>query len=199
MSEIRDTFFANKAVAALWDVAVSMKRGNPLPLDASAVFESYAALEAYIADKESVAYPGQIIAVVNADSTGIYYLDQNLAINEVGKIPTADNKSIEIADGVITMHDYGTSYYKYVPEEKNEETGEVIKEAGYEKTAVVEGTTPWKAGLEPRVVSENGELVIGWFEPNPTTVEGVKDQVTAVQGTVNDLNDIINEEGGLVD
>ena len=199
MSEIRDTFFANKAVAALWDVAVSMKRGNPLPLDASAVFESYAALEAYIADKESVAYPGQIIAVVNADSTGIYYLDQNLAINEVGKIPTADNKSIEIADGVITMHDYGTAYYKYVPEEKNEETGEVIKEAGYEKTAVVEGTTPWKAGLEPRVVSENGEFVIGWFEPNPTTVEGVKDQVTAVQGTVNDLNDIINEEGGLVD
>lgn len=199
MSEIRDTFFANKAVAALWDVAVSMKRGNPLPLDASAVFESYAALEAYIADKESVAYPGQIIAVVNADSTGIYYLDQNLAINEVGKIPTADNKSIEIADGIITMHDYGTAYYKYVPEEKNEETGEVIKEAGYEKTAVVEGTTPWKAGLEPRVVSENGEFVIGWFEPNPTTVEGVKDQVTAVQGTVNDLNDIINEEGGLVD
>jgi hypothetical protein len=176
-----------------------MKRGNPLPLDASAVFESYAALEAYIADKESVAYPGQIIAVVKADSTGIYYLDQNLAINEVGKIPTADNKSIEIADGVITMHDYGTAYYKYVPEEKNEETGEVIKEAGYEKTAVVEGTTPWKAGLEPRVVSENGEFVIGWFEPNPTTVEGVKDQVAAVQGTVNDLNDIINEEGGLVD
>lgn len=80
MSEIRDTFFANKAIAALWDVAVSMKRGNPLPLDASAVFESYAALEAYIADKESVAYPGQIIAVVNADSTGIYYLDQNLDI-----------------------------------------------------------------------------------------------------------------------
>lgn len=199
MSEIRDTFFANKAIAALWDVAVSIKRGNRLPLDASAVFESYAALEAYIADEESVAYPGQIIAVVNADSTGIYYLDQNLAINEVGKIPTADNKSIEIADGVITMHDYGTAYYKYVPEEKNEETGEVIKEAGYEKTAIVEGTTPWKAGLEPRVVSENGEFVIGWFEPNPTTVEGVKDQVTAVQGTVNDLSDIINKEGGLVD
>lgn len=199
MSEIRDTFFANKAIAALWDVAVSIKRGNRLPLDASAVFESYAALEAYIADEESVAYPGQIIAVVNADSTGIYYLDQNLIINEVGKIPTADNKSIEIADGIITMHDYGTAYYKYIPEEKNEETGEVIKEAGYEKTAVVEGTTPWKAGLEPRVVSENGEFVIGWFEPNPTTVEGVKDQVTAVQGTVSDLSDIINKEGGLVD
>lgn len=197
MSTIRDKFFEDKAIGALWDVAVSIKRGNPLPLDSNSVFDSYSALETYAAGV--LAYPGQIVAVVNADSTGIYYLDQNLAINEVGKIPTADNKSIEIADGVITMHDYGTAYYKYVPEEKNEETGEVTKEAGYEKTAVVEGTTPWKAGLEPRVVSENGEFVIGWFEPNPTTVEGVKDQVTAVQGTVNDLDDIINKEGGLVD
>ena len=30
-------------------------------------------------------------------------------------------------------------------------------------------------------------MVIGWFEPNPTTIEGVNDQVTAVQGTVSDL------------
>jgi hypothetical protein len=75
MATFTDKFFEDKAAGSLWDVAVSIKRGNPLPLDASAVFESYAALEAYIADKESVAYPGQIIAVVNADSTGIYYLD----------------------------------------------------------------------------------------------------------------------------
>lgn len=198
MSEIRDTFFANKAIAALWDVAVSMKRGNPLPLDASAVFESYAALEAYIADKESVAYPGQIIAVVNADSTGIYYLDQELAIQEVGKVPSADNKSIEVADGVISMYNFGKYYYKYIPEVKNEETGEVTSAARYEKTEVSD-TNVWAAGLEPKVVSENGELVIGWFEPNPTTIDGVQDQVTAVQGTVSDLDDQLNKEGGLVD
>lgn len=198
MSEIRDTFFANKAITALWDVAVSMKRGNPLPLDASAVFESYAALEAYIADKESVAYPGQIIAVVNVDSTGIYYLDQDLAIQEVGKIPSADNKSIEVADGVISMYNYGKYYYKYIPEVLDEETNEVIVAASYEKTEVSE-IDVWAAGLEPRVVSEDGELVIGWFEPNPTTVDGVKDQVTTIQGTVTDLDEQLNKEGGLVD
>lgn len=180
MSEIRDTFFANKAVAALWDVAVSMKRGNPLPLDASAVFESYAALEAYIADKESVAYPGQIIAVVNADSTGIYYLDQELAIQEVGKIPSADNKSIEVTDGVISMYNFGKYYYKYIPEVKDDETGEVITAADYRKTEVSD-TDVWAAGLEPKIVSEDGELVIGWFEPNPTTAEGVQDQVEDLQ------------------
>ena len=44
---IRDDFFANQAVAALWDVAVSIKRGNPLPLDSNSVFKSYADLETY--------------------------------------------------------------------------------------------------------------------------------------------------------
>lgn len=99
---IRDDFFAAKAKGSLWDVAVSIKRGNPLPLDADSIFESYAALEAYAADV--LAYPGQLVAVVNADSTGIYYLDQNLAIQPVGVIPSGDNRTIEVSeDGIINL------------------------------------------------------------------------------------------------
>lgn len=98
----REDFFAAKAKGSLWDVAVSIKRGNPLPLDADSIFESYTALEAYAADV--LAYPGQVVAVVNADSTGIYYLDQNCAINPVGIIPQGDSKSIEVTDtGVISL------------------------------------------------------------------------------------------------
>ena len=37
---IRDDFFAAKAQGSLWDVAVSIKRGNPLPLDADSIFDS---------------------------------------------------------------------------------------------------------------------------------------------------------------
>lgn len=222
---IRDDFFAAKAKGSLWDVAVSIKRGNPLPLDADSIFESYAALEAYAADV--LAYPGQVVAVVNADSTGIYYLDQNLAIQPVGVIPTGDKAidvtedgkisarvdnvtikvnddnnleaiipecpeyvgddlSIEIAGNKVSMHDFGKAFYKYIPEVKDEETGETTSEARYERVEVSE-TNLWKAGLEPKVVTEEGKLVIGWFEPNPTTIEGVNDQVTAVQGTVADL------------
>ena len=33
--------------------------------------------------------------------------------------------------------------------------------------------------------------MLGWYEPNPTTIEGVNDQVTAVQGTVEDLVDSV--------
>lgn len=182
---IRDDFFAAKAQGSLWDVAVSIKRGNPLPLDADSIFDSYAALEAYATDV--LAYPGQLVAVVNADSTGIYYLDQNLAIQPVGVIPAGDGLSVEMGeDDVISLHNFGKAFYKYIPEVKDEETGETVSEAKYEKVSVDE-TNVWKAGLEPKVVTEGGKLVIGWFEPNPTTIEGVNDQVTAVQGTVADL------------
>ena len=46
---IRDDFFAAKAKGSIWDVAVSIKRGNPLPLDAASIFESYTPLETYAA------------------------------------------------------------------------------------------------------------------------------------------------------
>lgn len=108
----REEFFAQKANGALWDVAVSIKRGNPLPLDSNSVFDSYAALETYAAGV--LAYPGHIVAVVNEDSTGIYYLDQNLAIQEVGKIPTGDEKSISIIDGKVQIKNFGDHYFKYV-------------------------------------------------------------------------------------
>ena len=102
MAITREEFFNKKANASLWDVAVSIKRGNPLPLDADSIFESYSALETYAADV--LAYPGQIVAVVEEDTTGIYYLDQNLAIKPVGVIPAGDSKTIEVTnEGVISL------------------------------------------------------------------------------------------------
>ena len=119
---IRDDFFAAKAKGSLWDVAVSIKRGNPLPLDADSIFESYAALEAYAGDV--LAYPGQVVAVVNADSTGIYYLDQNLAIKPVGIIPQGDGKSIEVTnDGVISIAGIASAESLTLPRMKADKSG----------------------------------------------------------------------------
>lgn len=186
---IRDDFFENKAVAALWDVAVSIKRGNPLPLDSNSVFKSYAELETYTSG--SLAYPGQIIAVVNENSTEIYYLDQNLSIKAVGSVPIADNKSIEVVDGILSVYNFGSSYYKYINEEKDD-NGEIISTAHYEKVEV-STENPWKTGLEPKVVEENGEYVIGWFEPNPTTVDSVKTQLTIAQEAIDKISEAIGE------
>lgn len=99
----RDEFFAQKAKGALWDVGVSIQRGNPLPLDSNSVFESKAKADAYVAGV--LAYPGQIIAVVEASATTIYYIDQAMALQEVGKIPLGDDKSIKVdaATGKISI------------------------------------------------------------------------------------------------
>jgi hypothetical protein len=119
---IRDDFFAAQAKASLWDVAVSIKRGNPLPLDANAVYASYGTIvktevvdgvekHTYTAGSlleyaktNPVAYPGQICAVVDVNATTIYYLDQNLEIQPVGIIPSGDDKTVEVTeDGVISL------------------------------------------------------------------------------------------------
>lgn len=114
MSDISTKFFADKAVGALWDVAVSIKRGNPLPLDKDAVVHNLTELEAL--KTSPVTYPGQIVAVicdavldendvvVTPETTTLYYFDHNLEYHEVGKIPTGDDKTIEVgADGAISL------------------------------------------------------------------------------------------------
>ena len=97
---IRDDFFNAQAKAALWDVSVSLQRGNPLPLDANSVFESYEDLTEYVAGK--IAYPGQIVAVVEKAQTKIYYLDQNLAICSIGGGDFDPNQIIELYGGSAT-------------------------------------------------------------------------------------------------
>lgn len=170
---IRDTFFENKAVGALWDVAVSIKRGNPLPLDANSVFDSYESLQTYASGV--LAYPGQVVAVVGESSTDLYYLDQELNIQAVGSVPETDNNSVSVYDNKISLHNYGKFFYKYDSDTES-----------YVKTAVSD-ENPWKAGLEPRVVNEDDKLVLGWFEPNPTTVEGLKSQIGSLQTSLDSL------------
>lgn len=98
-----EQFFDNQASAALWDVAVSLKRGNALPLDADSVFQSMDKVNEY-RNGGGPAYPGQIIAIVEETGTQICYLDKDLNVCPVGIIPTGDNKSIEVsATGAISL------------------------------------------------------------------------------------------------
>lgn len=98
-----EQFFDKQASAALWDVAVSLKRGNALPLDADSVFQSMDKLNTY-RNGGGPAYPGQIVAVVEETGTSIYYLDKDLNACPVGIIPTGDNKTIEVTSaGAISL------------------------------------------------------------------------------------------------
>ena len=78
-------FFNGLETGATWSAGVAFKRSNPLPLDRYSVFDSYTAVQEYAASNV-VAYPGQIVAVVNKQSTesgeaigdtAIYYLAPN--------------------------------------------------------------------------------------------------------------------------
>lgn len=186
------------------------------PLNANSYFESYelalaAALTAKPAgDTSTKYYFGQEIAVAEMidnvpQSAKLYIIAPEVqedgsvigTLQEVGSATNGDNASIELVNGVLSVKDFGKRYYKYVAAVEGGEA------AHYELT---EG---WVVGLEPKVVEVEDEMIIGWYEPNPTTAEGVKDQVVEVQGQVdqakediNNLDEILNgtedNPGGLV-
>jgi hypothetical protein len=101
-------FFENLNGGARWDVGVSINRSNSLPLDANSIFATKILAEKYaqglVGDyaeytgteenpvytypgAEKIlnnAYPGQIIAVVGAETVEVYYIDANRNLQEVG-------------------------------------------------------------------------------------------------------------------
>ena len=86
----------------------------------------------------------------------------------------------------LTLKDFGKAYYKYVA--KTPESP-----ARYEKV------TGFKAGLQPQIALEEGKLVLAWYEPNPTTVEGLQSEISALSSSVKDIATTVgNEQSGLV-
>lgn len=82
MATINDKFFADLAGGASWAAGVSFQRSNPLPLDKYSVFASKTDAETY-ATTNAVAYPGQIIAVVEDGVMAVYVLAEKA--NEVAE------------------------------------------------------------------------------------------------------------------
>lgn len=136
MSVISDKFFADKAVGALWDVAVSIKRGNPLPLDKDAVVHGIDELNAVAAG--AVSYPGQIIAVVidavkegdevvSPERVDLYYLDHEKTPRlvapevEIPEVPeyVGDDKSITVTNHAISLLGFASAENGRLPIKEN--------------------------------------------------------------------------------
>lgn len=178
----------------------SIKRGNPAPLDVTEIWFSYDEMANYAATN-ATAYVGQQMALVDeVNNTATAYIILNTAgdLQEIGTGVLTDNLSVTINnESVLHLYDYGVKYYKFI-KAVGEEGAEDYIAAHYE-SQLVDNEHPWTAGLEPRVVLEGEDLVLGWYEPNPTTVEGVQSQVTTIQSNVENLEETLNGEGGLVD
>ena len=102
-----------------------------------------------------------------------------------------DNKTIYTLEDnqTISLKDFGIKYYKYIPASGSIETDDYIS-AHYE-IQIVDSDNPWKTLLEPKVVEEDGELVLGWFEPNPTTVDGLQDEILQLNNEISAIQDDI--------
>lgn len=99
----------------------------------------------------------------------------------------SDNKTIETsAEHTLSLKDFGVQYYKYIAASGS--VGEEGYTPSHYELQIVDESHPWVKGLEPKVVEEDGELVLGWFEPNPTTLDGVVDELTSLQDQINDVS-----------
>ena len=173
---------------------MNIARGNPIPLDKSEIWYSYEDMVAY-AQTDPVAYVGQILGLVDeANGSAKAYIILNAAgdLQEVGAAILVDETTIVLKDDdTLSLKDFGKRYYRYVEATGSEEDGNFV--AAHYEIQEVDAEHPWKAGLEPKVARENNTLVLGWYEPNPTTIEGVNAQVAGIQSAVNDLTSTVEE------
>lgn len=118
-----------------------------------------------------------ITDVIDGESKIQLYLGNQLIGDESLNAESVDGKSLEINESkILQLKDFGQHYYAY-----NSETGEYSSE-------VVNGFT---TGLQPRVTMENGEFVIGWYQPNTkeaadlsTAVDAINDKLDGIDSTV---------------
>jgi hypothetical protein len=171
------------------DWAFPFQRTGAFPIDRSSLFSSYEDAVLYASGNSNdsrklggSSYVGQPISVYNAESNDVtlYVIQPNRSLKEVGTAPVGDNLSIEVIDNEIQLKNFGTGYYKYIAAEKDE-NGEIKTPSSYEYV------TGFIAGLEPRVVNNNGNLEIAWYEPSEETIEGIGAKVATLEKTVESL------------
>lgn len=176
---------------------INIKRGNPIPLDSTSIWYDYAEMETY-ARSSSVAYVGQIVVYVNEESrTTSAYIIKNEAgdLIPVGSGSTAnidvDNQTIVLdGEGKLALKNFGVEYYKYIAAVTGDD-GNIITPATYE-LQIVDDLHPWKTGLVPQVIldpKDGTTFTLGWYEPNPTTIEGINSSLAGLQTEVGSLRD----------
>ena len=175
--------------------AASFSPSQAFPLDARSYFESYdlavaaaqtAAEAGTKAASNTVYYIGQTLVVNENGKATLYIIQPDTSLKEVGAVPMGDGKSIEVVDGKIKLKGFGSGYWKYNAE----------VEGKYEFVA-----NEFKTGLQPQIVAaQEGEgFEIAWFEPNPTTVEGLQSEITALSGSVNTLSGKVDSKANSAD
>lgn len=139
--------------------STSFNPTSAFPLDARYYFESYSSAAAAAATAEeagssnTVYFFGEQLVVVEDNKATLYLIQKKSEgdggeLVEVGSKTLGDDKTITLENGTLSLKDFGKAYYKYVA--KTDQA-----EAHYEKV-----TGEFKAGLQPQIALENGQLVL---------------------------------------
>ena len=183
----------NKTIAAS-SLPITFNRGNPVPLDKSAVWYSLDELKTY-AKSGATAYVGQILAYVdeaNNKSTAYIILDKAGTLQEVGSATVGDDKTITLEAGKLKMKNWGIEYYKWV--DAVGEVGQAGYVAGHHEKQIVDETHPWIAGLEPKsVAGADGTFEIAWYQPSTTTIEGLSSTISTIRTSVDEINKALGD------
>lgn len=165
MAITNDFFTAlNDPKAAMWSAGVAFNRSNPLPLDKWSVFQTMDEAVAY-AEGNAVAYPGQLIAVYDAEA-GVMTAcilqesaEGKLEPVAVGTTPVGDESTIVVAeDGTVSLA--GVSGLAFT---ETSEGGEEV-EVTYQPLLTADGLI--------------------WVKPSATTVEGLATELEGLKSRV---------------
>lgn len=176
MAKINDGFFTDLAGGATWSAGVAFKRSNPLPLDRYSVFQTKALAEEYIATN-AVAYPGQVIAVLEDGKMILYVINgegEVLTLERVGIVPTGDGKTISVTDeGMISL--LAADALIDEKNEAGEATGNKITNAGAQLILQSDGTLKW---IQPDTSTAEGQA---------TAIKGLQERMTTAEGDIDKL------------
>ena len=182
---------------AKWDLPVYLNRQNPIPLDGTSIYNSYAEAEAY-ARENAKAYPGQIISVVTDTEVKVYKIN-NGKLEELGKgslVTDQNPKLLAKADNI------GQIIYLTAQVQDGEDTYSpgpyIVSGAG---TVSKIGTTSASGDIAGDVATLQGKVstleqtvgVKGSGSDNPSTglvkdVEDLKSEDTKLAGQINTLS-----------
>ena len=154
---------------AKWDLPVYLNRQNPIPLDGTSIYNSYAEAEAY-ARENAKAYPGQIISVVTDTEVKVYKIN-NGKLEELGKGSLVTDKNPK---ELATTDNVGQIIYLTKDVKVTEGSGEVTYSSG------------------PYIVSGDGEV----SKIGTTSASGdIAGDVNALKGKVSTLESTVGKKG----
>ena len=158
------------------DWAMPFQRTGAFPIERTQMFDSYADAVKYakgnIGDPDKrelcgTSYVGQIITVYENSVVTVYKIEENRSLSEVGTATSGDDKSIILSDGLLSLYGFSTA----------------------------------QEGQQCRVKNigspDEPKLVLEWYTPDTSTVDGLRDKVQELENNVNTINGTSETPGSI--